>query len=158
MTDLVALRGPGDAEAVMRIWREASRRAHPFLTEADLDAQEGLSRREFLPRAEIVVAVRSGAVVGFRAMFGDRIGALFVDPKLQRSGVGRRLVEDAQARWERLLLNVYEDNQPARAFYERVGFFQVGRDECDDEGRPLPVLRLAWRRKESDRSPLRTGA
>lgn len=146
MTD-VMLRagGPDDHDEIMRIWREASRIGHPFLSEADLDAQESVTRKEHLPRADLVVAEGGGRIVGFIATLEDYIGALFVAPQAQRNGVGRRLLEDAQARSASLQLGVYEANLTARAFYKRLRFVQVGRSAHDDEGRSLPVVRLGWR-------------
>lgn len=136
--------GPADHDEIMRIWREASRIGHPFLSAADLDAQERITRKEHLPQADLVVAERAGRLVGFIATLEDYIGALFVAPQAQGSGVGRRLVEDAQARNARLQLGVYEANLAARAFYERLGFVQIGGSEHDDGGRSLPVVRLGW--------------
>jgi ribosomal protein S18 acetylase RimI-like enzyme len=148
MTDAILLRPLGaEEDEIMKIWRTASRVGHPFLTDRDLDAQELLTRREHLPRADIVVAERQGAVVGFIATLGDWIGALFVAPEAQGAGIGRRLVEDAQSQHTALQLNVYEDNHSARGFYARLGFVQVGRSDQDDEGRLLPVLRLVWPRR-----------
>lgn len=146
MTEPVMLRAgrPDDHDEIMRIWREASRIGHPFLTEADLDVQERVTRKEHLPQANLVVAERAGRIAGFIATLDDYIGALFVAPQAQGSRVGRRLVEDAQARSASLQLDVYEDNLGARAFYERLGFIRLGRSEHDDEGRPLPVVRLGW--------------
>lgn len=137
--------GPADHDEIMRIWREASRIGHPFLSEADLDAQERITRKEHLPQANLVVAERAGRIVGFIATVEDYIGALFVAPQAQGSRVGRRLIKDAQARSTSLQLGVYEANLVARAFYERLGFVQLGRTHHDDEGRWLPVVRLGWR-------------
>lgn len=147
MSDAVRLRSSnGDEDQIMSVWREASRAGHPFLSEEDLDAQERLARREHLPRADIVVAERDGQIVGFIATLGEEVGGLFVSPAVQRQGIGRRLIEDAQARSTSLSLGVYEANAQARAFYEQVGFSQVGKNDHDDEGRPLPLIRLAWKR------------
>ena len=146
MPDGVILRrgGQADHDRIMEVWREASRVGHPFLSEEDLAAQERVTRREHLPKADLVVAELDGALVGFIAALGERIGGLFVAPQAQRFGIGRRLVEHAQARSASLELAVYEANLPARAFYARLGFRPVGRSDRDDEDRPLPVIRLAW--------------
>lgn len=146
MPEPVRLRagGPADFDDVMRVWREASRLGHPFLSEADLDAQERLTRKEHLPRADLVLAERAGRIVGFIATSGDYIGGLFVAPEAQRSGVGRSLLEHVRMRSARFRLGVYEANPSARAFYGRCGFVQIGRSERDDEGRPLPVIELSW--------------
>lgn len=152
MSDTVILRkaSVADYEGIMRVWREASRAGHPFLSEEDLNAQELATRREHLPRADIMVADRDGAVVGFMAILGDSVVGLFVAPHAQGQGIGRQLVETAQVRSSILKLTVYEANHTARAFYAGLGFRPVGRSERDDEGRPLPVLRLGW---EGGRGP-----
>jgi len=145
MSDLVTLRASvGDDDQIVKIWREASRIAHPFLTEDDLAAQERLTRREHLPRAHVVVAERKGIIVGVIATLGNYIGALFVDPQAQGCGIGRRLIEHAQTHRDALELSVYEANHSARGFYERLGFAEAGRSDHDAEGRPLPVLRFVW--------------
>lgn len=57
---------------------------------------------------------------------------LAVRPSARRQGLATRLVEVAAAQAAacgtgRLLLEVAEDNGPARALYSRLGFAQVGR-------------------------------
>jgi putative acetyltransferase len=37
---------------------------------------------------------------------------------------------------------VNEQNDAARAFYERLGFQIVGRSDLDDAGRPFPLLHM----------------
>jgi predicted N-acetyltransferase YhbS len=79
------------------------------------------------------VAELDGAVVGFAVLFersGDacELDGLFVEPDRMRSGVGRRLVEDAvRAARKRgaARIDVVADPQ-AVAFYEAVGFVTVG--------------------------------
>lgn len=147
MSETISLRATRtDQDRIIEIWREASRAGHPFLSEQDLDAQEHLTRREHLPRADIVVAELDGEIVAFIATLGVNIGALFVSPDVQGRGIGRLLIENAQARSTRLKLGVYEANNAARAFYKRLGFIEVDRRERDDEGRPLPMLNFAWDR------------
>lgn len=156
MPDSVILRrgSRADHDRIMGVWREASHVGHPFLSEQDLDAQERVTRREHLPRADIVVAELDGAVVGFIATLGISVGGLFVAPGAQRLGLGRRLVEHAQARNTSLELAVYEANLSARAFYASLGFGAVGRSDRDDDGRPFSVLKLRWER-EGGSSPSR---
>jgi ribosomal-protein-alanine acetyltransferase len=59
----------------------------------------------------------------------QRIG---VAPELQRAGLAARLLAAASAGVreegaERILLEVAEDNAPARAFYARAGFVEIDR-------------------------------
>jgi ribosomal protein S18 acetylase RimI-like enzyme len=71
---------------------------------------------------------------------GDlEIKRIYVLDKLQRSGLGRRLLaaaeDEARLRLApRLLLGVYKGNAKALAFYERVGFVTCGERAFDVGG------------------------
>lgn len=79
------------------------------------------------------VADQDGAVVGFAVLL-ERLGdaceldGLFVEPDLMRTGVGRRLVEDAEqiARRRGATRIDVVANPQAVAFYEAVGFTPAG--------------------------------
>ena len=75
------------------------------------------------------------------------IWRLYVDPSVQRGGLGRRLLEwseaqgaarGAKATW----LSVWEHNGPALAFYDRLGFTKLGTTDfkLDDEDQHDEVL------------------
>ncbi len=134
-----------DWDTVVDIWRAASEVGHPFLSEEDLDGQERLVRTRYLPGSDLWVAEDTGGPAGFMGLLGHYIGALFVAPDRMGGGVGRALLEHAQARHDRLTVGVYEANA-AVGFYRRCGFEPMSRSETDDEGRPLPVVTLAWTR------------
>jgi [ribosomal protein S18]-alanine N-acetyltransferase len=83
-----------------------------------------------------VVAEEAGDVVGYAGLFtsGDTadVQTLAVIPGKQRQGVGTVLLDALVAEARRrgaheLLLDVREDNAPARAFYARHGFEQLSR-------------------------------
>lgn len=68
------------------------------------------------------------------------IKRIYVLSRLQRTGLGRRLLETAQtyarsAGAERLLLGVYEHNARALSFYRKTGFEIVGARRFDVGGR-----------------------
>lgn len=132
-----------DRADCLRVWREASRVGHPFLGEADLDAQERLVGEHYLAQAETWIAERDGRVLGFIGLLGSFIGGLFVDPAAHGQGVGRALVRHAASLRGALEVDVYEADT-ACAFYRRLGFVEQSRRETDDEGRPLPILRMRW--------------
>jgi GNAT superfamily N-acetyltransferase len=82
----------------------------------------------------VFVAERDGAVAGFAAVVprsdGDaELDALFVEPRLWKQGIGRRLAdhtaEVARVRGARLLHVV--GNQHAEGFYVSCGFCVTGR-------------------------------
>ena len=81
--------------------------------------------------------------IGFLGLAGDAIEALFLEPERRRRGGGRRLVAHAQAlRGGALTVDVNEQNDAARRFYEALGFVEVTRSPLDENGLPYPILHL----------------
>ena len=76
-----------------------------------------------------------GGIVGFMAMIGEHVDQLYVDPSHQRSGIGSALLGEAlKAAPGRTTLDVFEQNTPARAFYEKHGFEARDRWMNEEEG------------------------
>ncbi len=146
-----------DLEPCLAIWRRASEVGHPFIDAADLDADAALVREHYMPAAAIRVAELAGRPMGFIALLGSLIGGLFVDPAAHGQGIGRSLVLDARTSHPVLDVEVYEANGGARAFYARLGFRETGRRQTDDQGRPLPLLRLRLEAGPDDLAPQPTG-
>ena len=126
----------------MRIWKAASLAGHPFLSPDDIASDEALVRETYIPMAQITVALHARYVVGFIAMIGDFIGALFVSPDHHRLGIGRALVGFEAKRRAAMSVEVYEDNAKARAFYKALGFAQTGRRDRDDRGRAHVLVQM----------------
>lgn len=133
---------PGDENAVIAVWEKASRLAHPFLSKAFLAEERQAIRWEHLPMAETWVWESSGRVVGFLSLVGDEIGAIFVDPDFQRSGIGRALVDHARARRATLEVEVFRKNSVGRAFYAKYGFEPMLHRVHEPTGQELIRLRL----------------
>ncbi|MNN19845.1 putative N-acetyltransferase YjaB [compost metagenome] len=134
---------PADATSLTAVWRRAVEATHLFLTPDAVDAIE-IDVAAWLNSGEpnLWAWDQDGTPVAFLGLSGDELAALFVDPHLHRSGIGRRLVDHALSLGARRL-SVNEDNPGARAFYERLGFQAVGRAETDDAGRPYPLILMA---------------
>ena len=137
---------PADATPLTAVWRRAVEATHLFLTPDAVDAIE-IDVAAWLNSGDpnLWAWDQDGRPVAFLGLSGDELAALFVDPRLHRSGIGRRLVDHALSRGARRL-SVNEDNPGARAFYERLGFRAVGRAETDDAGRPYPLILMALSR------------
>jgi predicted N-acetyltransferase YhbS len=93
------------------------------------------------------VAEQDGAIVGFavlleRSADACELDGLFVEPERMRTGVGRRLVEDAKrmARERGATRIDVVANPQAVAFYEAVGFTAVG--EAQTRFGPAPRMSL----------------
>jgi len=134
---------PADCEDVLRVWAQASALAHPFLSSEFLAVERHNIPNLYLPIAETWVWQTDGHVVGFVSLLGSEIGAIFVDPRLHRSGIGRALINLAQDLRGELEVEVFERNLLGRAFYASLGFHLVSQKVHDQTG--FSVLRLRLR-------------
>jgi ribosomal-protein-alanine N-acetyltransferase len=105
------------------------------------------------PESSVVVARRERQVAAFAIMhFGDdvaHLNLLAVAPEHRRQGLGRQLVgwltETAvEAGVFRINLELRLRNEPARIFYERLGFEQLGVVQGYYQGREA-ALRMSSR-------------
>lgn len=134
---------PADCEGVLRVWTQASALAHPFLSEEFLERERHNIPNIYLPNAETWVWVADGQVVGFISLLGNEVGAIFVAPPFQRSGIGRALMERAQALRGDLEVEVFTSNLLGRAFYTKLGFELMRQKIHDQTGLEVMRLRLA---------------
>jgi ribosomal protein S18 acetylase RimI-like enzyme len=110
----------------------------------DLPAVAALQKRAFPPRlaytlptlamlwvipwVRLLLAWRSGelagCIIGDRVLGGSRIINLAVDPRARRQGVATALMLaiEGELDWGDMLLMVQEENAPARALYQRLGY------------------------------------
>lgn len=131
-----------EGERLVAIWCRSVDATHDFLSAKDRVAIE-TQVRAFLPDAPLWIAVNTDDVpVAFMLLSEHHLEALFVDPDVRGSGVGRLLVEHALALIANLTTDVNEQNAQAVGFYQKMGFEVTGRSEMDDHGRPYPLLHL----------------
>ncbi|WP_325048499.1 GNAT family N-acetyltransferase [Corallincola holothuriorum] len=96
----------------------------------------------YLPNADTWVVLADGNVAGFISLIGNEVGGLFVDPKFHGHGLGRALMEKAQALHGDLLVQVFKENSVGRYFYHRYGFQLVEETIFEQTGDAL--LKLAF--------------
>jgi len=112
-----------DWTAIARIHDAA--RVQELRTTVGLEAYLDLAaahEAEGLFDGEVWVAELDGEVAGFIAGTPDEITWMYVDPARQRQGVGRALIGHVLARASGPVRLEVLDGNPARAFYERLGF------------------------------------
>ncbi len=129
-----------DLSELLEAWYSASLLGHPFLDEAFFQQERNKIREVYLPNAETWVFEQDGAVVGFIALIGNEVGALFVESKYHGRGIGRALMDHARSIRDFLELVMFKDNKVGRDFYEKCGFHQV--DEHVDKETGFVQLRL----------------
>lgn len=139
-----------DAPAIAALhvasWRAAYRNLAPAEVFAAMDEPLRLRRWTVtlsMPRDRqaVLLAERAGRLVGMGmaaspsdAVFGARgeISSLYLDPAVQRLGLGRRLMAALAARiagwgYDGAALGVVVGNEPAIAFYQALGGRVAGR-------------------------------
>lgn len=136
---------PEDGARVVSIWQAAVDATHHFLSPEDrLDLRVLVSG--FLPGARLWLATDVGDnPLGFMLIDGDHMEALFVDPAHHGKGIGAALVRHGLSLRPALTTDVNEQNLQAVGFYERMGFERIGRSPRDGQGRPYPLIHLAYR-------------
>lgn len=136
-------------------------------TEDDIDAIAALFGRsfatlDFLPRLhtavedrahlagviaeqDVWVAEEDGRVVGFLALKGDRGTFFYVDPAAHGRGHGSELFAQAQrARPEGFDFWVFQQNERARAFYEKRGCIPVEFTDGSGNEEKTPDVLYRW--------------
>lgn len=131
-----------DLTELLDVWYDASRLAHPFLDDAFFDAERRRIPEKYLPITETWVHEGDGCLVGFIAMLGDEIGALFVAPACHRRAIGRGLVDHVRGSRSTLEVEVFKANLIGRAFYDRYGFEPMHEHIHDETGHAL--IRMRW--------------
>lgn len=91
-------------------------------------------------------AWEGGELIGHVALSPGWIDHLYVAPDRHGAGVGRRLVERAQAEQAALQLWCFQSNARARRFYAANGFTEVELTDGAENEERMPDVRLEWRR------------
>ena len=111
-----------DLDAVLSTWETATRLAHPFMSD-EFIVQERINVAEvYMPNTETWVVEVAGNVEGFIALIGNEVGAIFLQPKFHGKGLGKALMDKAQAIHGDLEVEVFKTNSIGRKFYSRYGF------------------------------------
>lgn len=131
-----------DGDALVDLWRRAVNATHDFLSADDRQAIDA-EVAGFLPQAPLVVAADDqDQPQGFMLINGSHMEALFIDPDVRGTGIGRQLLLHALALHPQLTTDVNAQNGQAVGFYQRMGFTETGRSPLDSQGRPYPLIHL----------------
>ncbi len=133
---------PADLDDVLASWESASRLAHPFLQEDFLEQERHNIPNLYLPNAETWVIEHEKQVIGFIALLGNEVGAIFVKPEFHGTGAGKALMDKARELRGNLQVEVFEANSIGRRFYERYGFQALSESTHEPTGNRL--LRLQF--------------
>ena len=94
---------------------------------------------------DVLVAETGGEIVGFIAMHAQMVEHLYVRPDLLRRGIGGALLGHAKERMPSgFRLWVFQENVPARRFYERHGLRLVEETDGSRKEERTPDALYAW--------------
>lgn len=120
------------------------------------------ARRANADDARVFAAFRDADPLGLGSAVRDpngvgHIGAMWADPAVRGTGVGRRIFEAgckflAGAGCRRIELWVTDGNERAEGLYRSRGFVRTGKREPLREGSPLWNVEMAWKAEESPSS------
>ncbi|MFD1630718.1 GNAT family N-acetyltransferase [Pseudopedobacter beijingensis] len=128
-------------ESIMKVWEASVRATHHFLKEEDILFYKQLIPG-FLPQVNLLVLQEEDGIQGFIGISEDMIDMLFIAPESRGKGLGKKMVEWADARYSIHKVDVNEQNEQAVGFYKKLGFVQVGRSEKDGFDKEYPILHL----------------
>ena len=97
----------------------------------------------YLPNADTWVVEIDGQVAGFIALIGNEVGAIFLQPEHQGKGVGRLMMEKAQALHGDLEVQVFVNNLIGLEFYLRYGFQLMAEKTHEQTGEQLLRLKFS---------------
>ncbi|QOR39570.1 GNAT family N-acetyltransferase [Billgrantia diversa] len=134
-----------DIPQLVDIWLRASLLAHDFIPASFWHERADAMASTYLPGAETYILEAAGRPIGFAALNGEHLEALFIDPEVQSFGHGTHLMAHAMGQRERITLCVYSRNVRAVSFYRRLGFRVVEerREPLSGENEIL----MSWTRR-----------
>lgn len=100
-----------------------------------------------IARGWVTVAEQGRHVVGFAALNGKEVNALYVAAAVRGQGVGTALLHHLQKAQDTLALWTFQQNEGAQRFYLRHGFVEMDRTEGQTNDEGLPDILYAWQRK-----------
>lgn len=112
-----------DTVKVMTIWTKGNFEAHSFIDKDYWLLNFNKVKDEYLKKSETFVYADNEEIKGFISLLNEGfIGALFVRKEYRRQGIGKKLINFAKDKYDKLELNVYEKNVSAMLFYASLGF------------------------------------
>lgn len=132
-----------DVDQVVNVWYASASVAHPFLDAAFMEKERKNVRELYLPNTETWVYEQDNQVVGFIAMMGNEVGAVFVQPEHHGQGIGTRLMNVVAELHTELEVEVFERNTIGRAFYGRYGFKLIKESVHEETNQPLLRLKFS---------------
>ena len=145
--DFIRVAQAHDADAIGRLVRASIRETLAIHYSSALIAKQcdvwsaaHVGRLMQSPDRVMLVAARGDEIVGTACLCGNSLRKVFVDPKYQRAGIGRRLIGRVELTATSRGVDTLhvQSTVNAAAFYAQLGFRFV--DTADVQGEPFVLM------------------
>ncbi|HCL06679.1 MAG TPA: GNAT family N-acetyltransferase [Chitinophagaceae bacterium] len=133
-----------DFYKLLTIWEASVRATHDFLNPDDiLFFKHIIQQHNAFSLVELTCIVNEhNKILGFMGIAEDKLEMLFLDPAERGKGLGKQLMLYAFETHHITKVDVNEQNEAARQFYEHFGFIVISRSPLDGTGKPYPILHM----------------
>ncbi|WP_313580166.1 GNAT family N-acetyltransferase [Chishuiella sp.] len=129
-------------QQILDVWEKSVLETHHFLNKKDfIEIKEFLYNFDF-EILDVYCLIENEIVIGFLALQNKKIEMLFLDPKFIGKGLGKKMLDFAVLTLHANKVDVNEQNNHAKEFYEKFGFKIYERTEKDDLGKDYPILKM----------------
>ena len=128
-------------EKLVNLWENSVKSSHLFLSNKEIE-----EIKKYVPQALreiehlIVETDKTENPIAFMGIYKNKIEMLFISPVHMKTGLGRKLIEEAIENYSVNELVVNEQNPKAKGFYEHLGFKVYKRNPIDEQGNQYPIL------------------
>lgn len=133
---------PRHKTEIINVWEKSVIATHHFLSEKDFQEIKHMLQNFDFDQLHTSCLTLNNKVIGFLALKDKKIEMLFLDPEYIGKKLGYRLLHYAVSTFKANAVDVNEQNDHARKFYESFGFQIEERTEQDDLGKNYPLLRM----------------
>ena len=126
-------------EKLVNLWENSVKASH-------LSNKEIEEIKKYVPQALreiehlIVETDKTENPIAFMGIYKNKLEMLFISPVHMKTGLGRKLIEEAIENYSVNELVVNEQNPKAKGFYEHLGFKVYKRNPIDEQGNQYPIL------------------
>lgn len=128
-------------EKLVNLWENSVKASHLFLSNKEIE-----EIKKYVPQALreiehlIVETDKTENPIAFMGIYKNKLEMLFISPAHMKTGLGRKLIEEAIENYPVNELVVNEQNPKAKGFYEHLGFRVYKRNPIDEQGNQYPIL------------------
>ncbi|MCT1227245.1 GNAT family N-acetyltransferase [Lactococcus lactis] len=128
-------------EKLVNLWENSVKASHLFLSNKEIE-----EIKKYVPKALreiehlLVETDKTENPIAFMGIYKNKLEMLFISPSHMKTGLGRKLIEEAIENYSVNELVVNEQNPKAKGFYEHLGFKVYKRNPIDEQGNKYPIL------------------